>query len=68
MFSRATKIQLELYNFPEHKPLDSEDGKTFLLCFGGWQWAIARWGAERQQFFTEGGDYIQDNSFSWAML
>jgi len=61
-------LHLKLYDFPVNKPDNSEEGNTFLLCFGGWQWRIARWGGERQQFFTEGGDYIEDGSFGWAKL
>jgi hypothetical protein len=62
-------FQVTLEEFPSNKPHDSEDSHTYLLLFGNWQWVIARWGAERGQFFTEGGDYIEESKpFRYAKL
>ena len=50
-------------------PNTERDGKKFLLCWSGWQYEIANWGAERQQFYTANGDYIEGkNPFVYAEL
>jgi len=50
-------------------PNTGQDGKKFLLCWGGWQYGIARWSVEREMFYGASGDYIEnDNAFVYAEL
>jgi hypothetical protein len=52
------------------RPTVAQDGMKFLLCWGGWQYSVCRWGAERNDFYHASGDYLcsWENPFVWAQL
>jgi hypothetical protein len=65
---RRMKANLEFFPFSESRPNDNKDCLYYLLCFNGWQYDIVRWGAEKQMFYDESGDYIEDQEFLFAEL
>jgi hypothetical protein len=62
-------IQLN-FNLSSTQPVDTQDGRKFLLCWGGWQFGLYYWSSERGDFYSESGDYLAswDNPFVWAEL
>ena len=62
------KITLTTKKYPQSVPDNTDAGRFFLLRFSGWQWQLARYSDERQQFYYEGGDYVEDGCFEWFML
>lgn len=62
-------VMLNFAKSTDARPNKAQNGKKFLLCWAGWQYDIATWVEERNDFYMEGG-YVEDwtNPFVWAEL
>lgn len=63
------EVKLTFKKSNESRPNKAQDGHKFLLCWSGWQYDLATWVAERDDFHFE-GSYLEDwtNPFVWAAL
>jgi len=64
------KLNLNFFLFSVARPTAYNDGARCMLYWLDGGYEFARWGAERENFYNDSGDYIEPNNFDfyWAFV